>query len=647
MTAPAAALDRPGEARVYPVPDQETGEVVEHPSITDIIGVLDPKHICDWKQKVAMLGAAMREDLQVKIAAANLLPAGKPRNSELRKLLAEAIVAGQIIEKGHPPADAGTGKHSLTERLDELVPPGSIKTVDELGLPRPLHEIACAYVDAMAAVEILHTEVTVVSITHGYAGTGDRIIRFRPLDQWTELFDQYDLGRGCFVFDNKFGAVHDTVALQLAAIANAEHIWDSEAGTLSPLPDDLRRDVGFVFNPDKGLLPVDLTGAHEAFLGARAAHRWIGRKPVLPAIKVRGGDVGATAATEVTATPASSDDAERLNCEACNLGMHVCGMCRTPIGHGAETCEKCIPGDGAPIAEPTYISAPLAVITADLAPTQTDPFAGLPDNDGKPQIDRAAKREWLVGRLEALKAIPGGLDAVVARWPVVDGVAVPTFKQSTDHTVEQLELIAQAITDAEAEVRAPLRDDDPTDPRIIPVANDDARVLALIERLTNLPPDLLAAVEAQTRKERVPSLSRGRLTEAHLLVVEPLVAAAETEYAPRAKVIGEHLQIAAEHGVSEAAICATLGVPSARHIFDVNLGHLANLADTIALGVIVERDGALVVDNPAQILTAYGDSRAEVWKAGRKAAGAAGIESPKDSDAVLAHPLLTAALAVV
>jgi hypothetical protein len=140
----------------------------------------------------------------------------------------------------------------------------------------------------MAPVEILHTEVTVCSF-HRYAGTGDRIIRFRPFDQWTELFDQYDLSRGCFIFDAKFGTVHDTVAMQLAAIANAETIWDAEAQTHTPLPADLRRDVGFVFQPDRGLLPVDLTGAYEAFLGALAVKRWIGRKPVGPAIKISTG----------------------------------------------------------------------------------------------------------------------------------------------------------------------------------------------------------------------------------------------------------------------------------------------------------------------------------------------------------------------
>jgi hypothetical protein len=412
VTTPAAALDRPGEARVYPIPIEGTGEIIEHPSITDIISVLDPAHICDWKQKMAILGASQREDLWVKIAAANLLPAGPPRNTELRRLLAECITAGQIIEKGHLAADRGTGYHSLTERLDDLVPPGAVRMVDELGLPRSAADIARAYVDAMAPVEILHTEVTVCSVVHGYAGTGDRIIRFRPLNIWTELFDQYDLSRGCFIFDAKFGTVHDTVAMQLAAIANA----------------------------------------------------------------------------------------------------------------------------------------------------------------------------------------------------------------------------------------------DPTDPRNIVVANDDPRVLDLKRRLEMLPPDLAAGVRAENaRAKACPNLNTGRVTVAHLAALEPIVAAAEAEAMPRAKRITEAFELAEAYGISEAALCALLGVAEVKAICAEALTLLDIVADAICLPdrILVERDGVIVVDQPAAVLAAYDDSRSALLKAGRTAALAHGIESPKDSDAVLAHPILTAAVAVV
>jgi hypothetical protein len=575
------------------VPKRGTGEIVELPSITRIISVLDPKHICEWKLKVGILGAALREDLQVKIAAANLLPLGKPRNGELRKLAAEALTAGQIIEKGHLPADRGTGYHSLTERLDELVAPGAVSKVDELGLPRPMAEIARAYVDAMAGVTVLRTEVTVCSFAHGYAGTADRIIRFAPLDQWATAFDQYDLGRGCFVFDNKFGEVHDTAALQLAAIAGAETIWDAGATEHEALPDDLRRDIGFVFNPDRGLLPIDLTGAHDAFLGALAVQQWIGRKPVLPAVKVDGQD-----------TPTADSAGE-------------------PV-HISETLPKAVPAD---------------------------PFAGLPSDDGRPRIDRAAKRTWLEERIETLRAIPNGLEQLAARWPTLDGGArVPTFKETTEHTADQLALIEQAIIAAEAAVQAPLRDrPDPTDPNWVKVPNDDPRVLKLIKRGEALPPDLAAAVAAEAKAAKVAHLRTGRLTEAQLITLEPLMAAAEAEWMPRAKRINDALAVAAEHGVGEASLCAVLRVPSARHIHGFQVQQLDDLADAINRTdhILIERDGALVVDQPAALLAWYGGDRRRVLAAGQRAAKAAGIESPKDSDAVLNHPLLAAALAAV
>jgi hypothetical protein len=598
VTTPAAALDRPGEARVYPIPIEGTGEIIEHPSITDIISVLDPAHICDWKQKMAILGASQREDLWVKIAAANLLPAGPPRNTELRRLLAECITAGQIIEKGHLAADRGTGYHSLTERLDDLVPPGAVRMVDELGLPRSAADIARAYVDAMAPVEILHTEVTVCSVVHGYAGTGDRIIRFRPLNIWTELFDQYDLSRGCFIFDAKFGTVHDTVAMQLAAIANAETIWDPETQTHTPLPADLRRDVGFVFQPDRGLLPVDLTGAHDAFLGALAVKRWIGRKPVGPAIKISTG--GAEVAASKSGTP-----------EVANPPVE-------PIN-----------------GEPVHISEPLTKVVADV-------FAGLPGDDGKPQIDRVAKRAWLIERLQVL----AGMNAAVA-WPI----DVPTFKASTDHTADQLATIERAIADAERLAQAPFpANDDPTDPRNIVVANDDPRVLDLKRRLEMLPPDLAAGVRAENaRAKACPNLNTGRVTVAHLAALEPIVAAAEAAAMPRAKRITEAFELAEAYGISEAALCKAIGVTEPRQINGDSLALLGLIEDALYLPdrILVERDGVVVVDQPAAVLAAYGDDRTRVWRAGQQAAKAHGIESPKDSDAVLAHPILTAAVAVV
>jgi hypothetical protein len=266
----------------------------------------------------------------------------------------------------------------------------------------------------------------------------------------------------------------------------------------------------------------------------------------------------------------------------------------------------------------------------------------LPGDDGKPQIDRVAKRAWLIERLQVL----AGMNAAVA-WPI----DVPTFKASTDHTADQLATIERAIADAERLAQAPFpANDDPTDPRNIVVANDDPRVLDLKRRLEMLPPDLAAGVRAENaRAKACPNLNTGRVTVAHLAALEPIVAAAEAEAMPRAKRITEAFELAEAYGISEAALCKAIGVTEPRQINGDSLALLGLIEDAIYLPdrILVERDGVIVVDQPAAVLAAYDDDRTRVWRAGQQAAKAHGIESPKDSDAVLAHPILTAAVAVV
>jgi hypothetical protein len=294
--------------------------------------------------------------------------------------------------------------------------------------------------------------------------------------------------------------------------------------------------------------------------------------------------------------------------------------------------------------EPVHISQPLALVATAL---QADPFAGLPDENGKPQIDRMAKRAWLLERRETLIAIDGGREALAAVWPT----GVPTLMAADDHTADQLHLIDRALWAAEGAVTAPLPErEDPTDAANIAVANDDARVVELKRRLDLLPPDLAAAVAAENRRTKAcPNLDTGRLTVARLAALEPIVAAAENEYAPRAQKISGELAMAAEKGVSEAALCAVLGVPSARHIHGHVIDQLVTLADALGLNLLKEVDGVIVVDNPASILSAepYRDNRSRLLSAGREVAKAQGLESPKDSDACLSHPLIAAYLAVM
>ena len=75
----------------------------------------------------------------------------------------------------------------------------------------------------------------------------------------------------------------------------------------------------------------------------------------------------------------------------------------------------------------------------------------------RPVAQPEVRRQRLIGRISDLTS--EGRAVLAALWPE----SVPTFKQSSSHTVEQLDLIALAISTAEARVRAPFGAPDPVD----------------------------------------------------------------------------------------------------------------------------------------------------------------------------------------
>jgi hypothetical protein len=685
MTAPSAALDRPGEGRVYPVLTVDGW--VEHPNTTGIISVLDPKHLSDWRLKMAMLGAGMRDDLSARIAAAHLLPTGKERNGELRRIAEDAVAAGQVFERGHLANDAGTAKHSLTERLDELVAPGAVREVDELGLPKPLAEIAREYVACMAGVEVILTEVTVCH-SAGYAGTIDRVIRFKPLDVHTAVFDQYDLGRGSFAFDAKFGTVHDTVAMQLAAAANAETIWDASSETHSPLPDDLRRDVGFVFNPDKGLIPVDLTGAFEAFLGALAVKRYQmqGIKPLKPALGKRSDliDVSPTNGTVggVDERGGGSEPATNVDGDAAPTPSTT-----SSSAGGAQGREAGVLAAGevaTPPADPTHVSEVLPQAIAAIPdealvyPTKAEEYRAQRE-EGKVRCGRGEhcwtwactrmgshppvccgckapfesanettlKLAWLRDQYDAIAAKgEQGIAVLQQQWPA----GTPSMKQAEldgyTYTAEQLVLIEAALEAAGSAARTPFPDIDPTDPAFKHVDNDDPRVLALIERGTALPADLAQDVFRSFKAADVPSLRTGNLNEKRLADADRLISEAEAKWAPRRQRIVDALETAATRMVAERTVLRLFGTEHPEGLTPVAAQQLDAVADAFLGGYLhSSEDGQSVLVDEKAVLDSFPEPcRRNVLDAARIAAKAAGMPSPTDLATALADPILVALL---
>jgi hypothetical protein len=104
----------------------------------------------------------------------------------------------------------------------------------------------------------------------------------------------------------------------------------------------------------------------------------------------------------------------------------------------------------------TEVARVLEIVAEGAEPPRSAP----PDDDIDP------RHAALSARVEVLRVIEGGLAALSAAWPH----GVPTLKQSTDHTAEQLDAAEAAIVAAEAKVQAPFPDDDNTPVAPWPVA---------------------------------------------------------------------------------------------------------------------------------------------------------------------------------
>lgn len=618
MSAPAlqlATLDPPEtvEARLivngrYRIPDPETHKSRLWTRATTFAKtVADEYHLQRWNQRMLAAGLVLRQDLYAAVAAAMPADLGdqtKEERERLNGLCRDAMDAAGSA-KG---SNLGTALHAFTDAVD---------SGRQIIIPAPWDADVAAYQTAMAAhgitIDAAYVEKIITVPALGVAGKFDRILtwqRSRPIGD-LKTAKSLDLGWG-------------EIAIQLALYAHAETIYtpgpDGTPGLHEPMPAvDQERALVMHLPVGRGeclIYEVDIAAGWEAAQLVLGVREWRRRKnlarPVDAVQAPELGSVGEFSTRKDESVPGNSEAPDR---------------------------------DARPSStEPTHIAEPLNQVVTALQPT--DPFAGLPDDNGHPQIDRAAKRAWLMERRETLIAIPGGREALAERWPT----GVPTLPQSNQHTADQLAQIEQALIDAEAAVRAPFRErPDPTDFANIVVPNEHPRVLEMVRRGRALPPDLEQSVFAAARHEKVPRLSTGRVTEAHLAILDRLITQAETEADARSQRINNALAVAAEHGVGPASLCGVLGAADVSHIHGPALQLLDDLVDAVAHPdrILVERDGALVVDQPAAVLLAYGKDRGRVWRAGQVAAKANGLEPPENSDAVLAHPLLAAVITAV
>lgn len=216
--------------KVYSLPHPETGEILDLPRVTQVIGRASKYPLERWKRMIVASIIANDDTLRT-LALTNPYQASD-----------EAVRRGPL---------RGTAMHGVTELID--------MDVDVPTMSPEFVSMGSVYEQLMEGIQILHREVTLVNLSEGYAGTTDKII---------------DYG-GLTIVDVKTSkSVYADVAMQLAAYANAEFIWTGSE--YLPMP-DVRKDVALVANIriDGGdLVPVRIEDAYQGFLGMLHFAKW-------------------------------------------------------------------------------------------------------------------------------------------------------------------------------------------------------------------------------------------------------------------------------------------------------------------------------------------------------------------------------------
>lgn len=214
-----------GDSRFYV--DDSTGATA--PGVTSIIDMLPKGFLKFWSAKVAAefavenLGAVVNLALRDHGAAVDLIKNAPTRSTR---------------EAG----DFGTQSHNIFEKMARGESPGRLHSEFQV-----MADHFQEFLDE-AQPEFIHLEETVWSDTHDFAGSFDAIAR---------------IGGETVILDWKTtkSGVHEDVALQLNAYANADRIILSETGESIPVPKIDAAGVFHVRPEGWGLYPVKLDPA--------------------------------------------------------------------------------------------------------------------------------------------------------------------------------------------------------------------------------------------------------------------------------------------------------------------------------------------------------------------------------------------------
>lgn len=229
-----------------------------------------------WRNRMAIKGVTMREDLYAATAAASL---------EDRDKLNELVESAVEVAGGKTRANLGTAVHSFTEQIDR----GEITPAE---VPGTWRRDVLAYAAALdkLGLEVVpeYIERVVLNQTFGIAGTFDRIVRTtKPVPvrvqdpDATGGYRMVTIPAGVLVmFDLKTGrdleyAWHE-IAIQLALYENADLLLNREAWCYQPMP-DMHAGIGLVLHLPVGAGKATVYGIDTAagWQAARICHQAI------------------------------------------------------------------------------------------------------------------------------------------------------------------------------------------------------------------------------------------------------------------------------------------------------------------------------------------------------------------------------------
>jgi hypothetical protein len=272
------------------------------------------------------------------------------------------------------------------------------------------------------------------------------------------------------------------------------------------------------------------------------------------------------------------------------------------------------------VGKPVIVAAEGTAAAAD----DTSPAASSappPANGGAASEPlTAALRAELVDALR--RADAPALEQIAKAWPP----GVPTFKQSADHSRDELRAIQRVIVD--------VLGFDPQHDVVVPTADD------LVARLRALPADLLAAVEATAKAEGCPNLRTDGIEAKWLMRVDALAREAEHEHATRVQEVEEALA-GLPLGLADEIVLAAVGKPVlADRLLDLEAERIVCLA--AAATWLLDPDLSVNGQAWAELVDRRGGKKAVIDDA-RLVAMRHGLTPPRSSD--ITDPVLAALVA--